>query len=77
MDLYSSNYFFYFVHFMQLILLDLVAWALIYYSGYDNWFTYFLAAALMATAQVIDSFFFNFQTLFNLINNQFKQLLNE
>lgn len=51
MDLYSSNYFFYFVHFMQLILLDLVAWALIYYSGYDNWFTYFLAAALMATAQ--------------------------
>lgn len=58
MDLFRSSYLFYLAHFMQLILLDLIAWALIYYSGYDNWFTYFLAAVLMATAQVALKKFF-------------------
>lgn len=51
MDLYRPNYIFYLLHFLQLILLDLVAWTIIYYSGYQNWFTYLFAAALMATAQ--------------------------
>lgn len=51
MDLYRPNYIFYMLHFLQLILLDLVAWTIIYYSGYQNWFTYLFAAALMATAQ--------------------------
>lgn len=52
MDLFRTNWIFYVAHFLQLIVIDLIAWAIMSYSGYQNWYTYFLAAILLTTSQV-------------------------
>jgi fatty acid desaturase 2 (delta-6 desaturase) len=51
MDLFTPNLTFFGLHFLQLVLLEISAFFLIYYSGYSNWFTYLLAAVLMAASQ--------------------------
>jgi fatty acid desaturase len=40
--------------------LELLGFLLIYYSGYSNWFTYILAAMLIATAQAQAGWYSNF-----------------
>lgn len=51
MDLFKTNSLFYILHFSHLILCDLIGWLIIYYSGYQNWFTYFLAVFFLTITQ--------------------------
>jgi hypothetical protein len=51
MGLYESRFTFFFLHFLQIVLLDLCAMFVIYYSGYSNWFTYLFAALLLTISQ--------------------------
>nr|ATI22172.1 delta-5 desaturase 3 [Brachionus koreanus]QBO56254.1 fatty acid desaturase 5/6-3 [Brachionus koreanus] len=49
--LFKANMGFFLLHFMQLIILDLIAAYIIYKSGYANWFTYSLAVACLVIVQ--------------------------
>jgi hypothetical protein len=51
MGLYESQFSFFLLQFLQIILLDLCAMFIIYYSGHSNWFTYLFAAVLLTTSQ--------------------------
>nr|ATI22173.1 delta-5 desaturase 4 [Brachionus koreanus]QBO56253.1 fatty acid desaturase 5/6-2 [Brachionus koreanus] len=51
MNLFKPSPWFYSLHFLQLIVLDLIGTYLIYKSGYENWFTYFIAVACLVTTQ--------------------------
>jgi hypothetical protein len=51
MKLFEPNKVFFFMHLFSIIALELLGFLLIYYSGHSNWFTYILAAVLIATAQ--------------------------
>ena len=52
MNLFKSDATFFILSLLHIIILDLVGWLIIYYSGYSNWFTYLFAVALLVTAQV-------------------------
>nr|QBO56252.1 fatty acid desaturase 5/6-1 [Brachionus koreanus] len=51
MNLFKPSPWFYSLHFLQLIVLDLIGTYLIYKSGYENWFSYFIAVACLVTTQ--------------------------
>nr|QBO56263.1 fatty acid desaturase 5/6-2-2 [Brachionus plicatilis] len=51
MNLFKPSGWFYSLHFLQLIVLDLIGTYIIYKSGYDNWLTYFIAVACLVTTQ--------------------------
>jgi len=52
MNLFKSDATFFIFSFLHIIVLDLVGWLIIYYSGYSNWFSYLFAVVLLVTAQV-------------------------
>lgn len=51
MKLFDANLFFFFFQLAQIIILDLLGFFLIYYSGHSNWFSYILAAVLITASQ--------------------------
>jgi hypothetical protein len=52
MNLFETNFLFYLLHFLHIVFFDLLGWFLIYYSGYQNWYSYALAVVFLVTAQV-------------------------
>jgi uncharacterized membrane protein len=52
MDLYKTNFTFFGLQFLQLIVLEVIAIMLLNYYGYKSWYAYFAAVALLATEQV-------------------------
>lgn len=58
MKLFESNFVFFTLHFLQLIVYELIACMLFYYYGVDNWLVYLTATVLLVTTQV--KYFFNF-----------------
>lgn len=76
MKLFEPNPIFFFLHLAQIILLDVIGFLLMYYSGHSNWFTYILAAVLVTASQAqagwlqVKLFSYNFFIHFkNPINN--------
>lgn len=51
MDLFKTNALFFILHFVHIILFDLLGWAIMAYSGYNNWYTYLIATLCLVTAQ--------------------------
>jgi fatty acid desaturase 2 (delta-6 desaturase) len=51
MDLFKTNVLFFFLHFAHIVMFELLGWAIIAYSGYNNWFTYMLGVFCLVTAQ--------------------------
>ena len=72
MGLFNKNISFFLLHFFQIIILDIIAWAALYYLG-CNWTTYSLAVVFLVTAQV-KHFTFN-NNLFRCLNIRFYSLM--
>jgi fatty acid desaturase 1 (delta-5 desaturase) len=51
MGLFDKNVTFFLLQFFQVVILDILAWATLYYFG-CNWTTYILAIIFLTTAQV-------------------------
>jgi fatty acid desaturase 2 (delta-6 desaturase) len=51
MNLFETDFYFFAFHFLSIVFMDLIAMIIIYYSGYNNWFTYTIAVLLLVTSQ--------------------------
>lgn len=52
MGLNKTNFMFYSLHFIQIILLEVIAIGLFYYFGNESWLTYIAATLILVTSQV-------------------------
>ena len=52
MDLYKTEFKFYAMHFLQLVVLEALAVVILNYYGYKSWYAYFAAVALLTIEQV-------------------------
>ena len=52
MGLNKTNFMFFALHFIQIIVLETIAWGLFYHFGNQSWLTYLAATLILVTAQV-------------------------
>ena len=52
MDLYKTDFKFYAMHFLQLVVLEALAVVILNYYGFKSWYAYFAAVALLTIEQV-------------------------
>lgn len=52
MNLYETNFTFFFLNYLQVFLLEIIGVLILRYSGYQNWFTYIIAVLCQTIAFV-------------------------
>ena len=52
MGLNKTNFMFFALHFIQIIVLEIIAWGLFYHFGTQSWLTYLAAILILVTSQV-------------------------